>query len=317
MLPNSGDTILNCPIRLTRHPRNQRQRRLRVGIDHPEHCPRRGIGRAAVLFPVAHGGELQAASRTLTWPTPSCRAPILISISCPSARRHSSSLVWLMSPSLPLRTSESFGCEIGRRAAASRCVAAQVGKRPLQALGQLGLDDEARIQPQFVENALARGCQMAVHRRHLYRNWYKRGKNGSISGASMPSRRTRSEPQRKVSPFTASANGKGGDEEHCGRSISQALWAGTVSGAHSLLEGERGSQAGDAHRSHGWLWKTNHVALRRGIPCLMRSAGNSFPVSLPVGACDHLPYCISHRLPRKRVKAGLIHRGAEQGWCVS
>ena len=34
------------------HPLNQRQRRLRISIDHPQQRPRRRIGRAAVLFPV-------------------------------------------------------------------------------------------------------------------------------------------------------------------------------------------------------------------------------------------------------------------------
>ncbi len=40
-----------------RRPFNQRQRRLRVRIDHPQQRPRRGVGGAAVLFPIAHGGN--------------------------------------------------------------------------------------------------------------------------------------------------------------------------------------------------------------------------------------------------------------------
>ena len=39
------------------HPLNQRQRRLGISIDHAQQRPRWGIGRAAVLFPIAHGAD--------------------------------------------------------------------------------------------------------------------------------------------------------------------------------------------------------------------------------------------------------------------
>lgn len=42
---------------LPRGPLDQIQRRLRVRIDHPKQRPRRGVGIAAVLLPVAQGGD--------------------------------------------------------------------------------------------------------------------------------------------------------------------------------------------------------------------------------------------------------------------